>query len=96
MSGRFYLHYFTTMLPILFILTVIGLYWFSDIMVLKNKPISIILLFLIVPLFSFYVGLTRNIIELNTIQPSEYTESAPVEVAQFIEENSDEDEPIYV
>lgn len=96
MSGRFYLHYFTTMLPILFILTVIGLYWFSDIMILKNKPISIILLFLIVPLFSFYVGLTRNIIELNTIQPSEYTESAPVEVAQFIEENSDEDEPIYV
>ena len=96
LSGRFYLHYFTTMFPGIIVLTAIGIDGVNSSIKGNGRKLLIMATLFLIPISFFsktYNEMAKPI--LNTM-PNERIDSYKVSSANFIKEHSSEKDTIYV
>lgn len=95
-SGRPYSHYFTTMLPSIVIVTVIGLTWLITLTNLKSKKILILLTVVFIPASYTYLAVRDSLKPVLVTTPNQVVESLTVSQANYIKNHTNKNDSIYV
>jgi len=96
MSGRYYLHYFITMLVPVIVLTGIGIGWGQAVIKGKSKKIITTLLLFFIPLSSFSIAYRDVLKPTLSAVPNQTIDSDIVKTAEYIKEHSTKKDTIYV
>lgn len=94
-SGRFYPHYFITMLPAFLLLFSLALSWVNRQPNFQNLSLIAIVL-LIFTLHVQMVNGFNNVVKLNTAKVNQYQESIEVKISDYIKKHTTTDDNIYV
>lgn len=95
-SGRYYPHYFTTMLPPLLVVTSVGIKFFIQAIQKRPRQFVVMLLLLLIPYNFTFSIIKQDVWNVLTNKPNQYKESYVVQQSKYIKHHTNKNDTIYV
>ncbi|WP_125605457.1 hypothetical protein [Lapidilactobacillus bayanensis] len=95
-SGRYYPHYFTTMLPPLLVITSVGIKFLLQLIQTRAKQLIVILSLLVIPYNFTFAIVKQDVWNVLTSKPNQYQESYVIQQSKYIKRHTNKKDIIYV